>query len=163
MIAPRPMLPPRPNLGPEPWPSASSWPWQVFAATVVVLVLIARGLALFRRRRPTTAASLLPSSSSPDPSPSRDRVREALAHAFGPSWRARTTEEVAGSSALPERFGDEVSARVVAYLRAADRSKFSADPAPPDKELAWWAERFAEEVGADERSDIMKVKEQDKN
>ena len=144
-----PIVLPRPNLGPEPWPDPPLWPWLV-AAGVLIRGRLARpsppeatarqegrgrrSPARSRDRRPRCAPELT------------DRVRSALVRAFGPGWRARTTEEVAASPDLAARFGEEVAGRVVDYLRAVDRAKFSADPAGPPDELDWWAARFAEEV-----------------
>jgi MYXO-CTERM domain-containing protein len=142
-----PIVLPRPNLGPEPWPDSPAWPWITAAAVLITLVAL-----ILRRRRKRVRAKAAPAvpnevaASPSEPSPLTDRVRGALIRAFGPSWRARTTEEVAASPVLAERFGPEVAAQVVAYLRACDRAKFSADAATPDEELDWWAARFAEEV-----------------
>lgn len=144
-----PIVLPRPNLGPEPWPSAPLWPW---AATVLGSVFVLAVIMLLRRRRrarATAAAASSPVGSNgvaPIVAEPADLVRSALVRAFGTTWRSRTTEEVAASSELEERFGGAVAGRVVDYLRAVDRSKFSADPAGPSEELGWWAARFAEEV-----------------
>lgn len=151
MKPPSPIVLPRPNLGPEPWPATPIWPWLVGAGVLAVLVALL--VRRFRRRawaRKAEAASPNPrieGQTSPTPELT-DRVRSALVRAFGPGWRARTTEEVAASPDLAARFGEEVAGRVVDYLRAVDRSKFSGDPAGPADELDWWASRFAEEVEA---------------
>jgi hypothetical protein len=148
---------PRPNLGPEPWPDAPIWPWVAAAAGFVLIMLVA--LVIRRRRRKArarAAAAIVPDvtpSASSEPPPPTDLVRVALIRAFGPSWRARTTEEIAASPVLGERFGAEVAGRVVAYLGAIDRAKFSADAAAPAEELEWWASRFAEEVDAKNMND----------
>ncbi len=150
MKPPSPIVLPRPNLGPEPWPDPPLWPWLVGIAVAAGLVaLLVRRLRRRARARKAEAANPVveptpPHALAPELT---DRVRSALVRAFGPTWRARTTEEVAGSSDLTARFGAEVAGRVVDYLRAVDRSKFSADPAGPPDELDWWAARFAEEVG----------------
>ena len=144
-----PIVLPRPNLGPEPWPDTPVWPW--ITAAAVLVSLIALIIKHRRKRSQAKAAAAVPPEAAATPSetsPLTDRVRGALIRAFGPSWRARTTEEVAASPALTERFGPEVAAQVVAYLRACDRAKFSANAANPDEELDWWASRFAEEVQA---------------
>jgi hypothetical protein len=143
-----PIVLPRPNLGPEPWPEPPLWPWLVAAGVIAGLVTLV--VRIVRRRRRSRYVEAKSGSPVQRPTPFApeltDRVRSALVRAFGPSWRARTTEEVAASAELSERFGEEVAARVVDYLRAVDRSKFSADPAGPPDELDWWAARFAEEV-----------------
>jgi len=149
-----PIVLPRPNLGPEPWPDTPVWPWITAAAVLVSLVVLI--IKRRRKRSQSKAAAAVPpevTAMSTEPSPLTDRVRGALIRAFGPSWRARTTEEVAASPALTERFGTEVAAQVVAYLRACDRAKFSANAANPDEELNWWASRFAEEVEADAQNE----------
>jgi hypothetical protein len=144
-----PIVLPRPNLGPEPWPDPPLWPWLVAAGTLASLVvLIVRRLRKRRQARKAEAANPpggaeAATTLAPELT---DRVRSALVRAFGPGWRARTTEEVAASPDLAGRFGEEVAGRVVDYLRAADRAKFSDDPAGPPDELDWWASRFAEEV-----------------
>ena len=141
---------PRPNLGPEPWPEAPLWPWLV-AAIAVVALLSMTTIMLRRRRRKRKTESLPQVQPSPPiatPSTGADSVREALVRAFGPSWRARTTEEVAASPDLASRFGDEVTGRVIAYLLAVDRAKFSGDTSAPPEDLDWWAARFIEEVNA---------------
>jgi hypothetical protein len=144
-----PIVLPRPNLGPEPWPDAPVWPWITAAAVLVSLVaLIIKHRRKRARAKTTTVIPNEVAASPSEPSPLTDRVRGALIRAFGPAWRARTTEEVAASPALAERFGPEVAAQVVAYLRACDRAKFSANAASPDEELDWWAARFTEEVEA---------------
>jgi hypothetical protein len=149
MIPESPIVPPRPNLGPEPWPDPSAWPW-IAAGLVIVLVTLL--ILRLRRKRRKARADILPTIESAETAEVStelpDRVRGALVRAFGPGWRARTTEEVAASSVLVERFGEEVAGRVVAYLRAIDRSKFSHDSAGPPEDLDWWASRFAEEVEA---------------
>jgi hypothetical protein len=71
---------------------------------------------------------------------SRD-VRGSLAARFGPSWRARTTEEIAADPVLAKQLGSDRAARLVAFLREADRAKFAveADPGPsePLVDFAW--------------------------
>jgi hypothetical protein len=155
-----PIVLPRPNLGPEPWPSAPLWPWIAGA----ILVVVAVGIILLLRRRgrarrkgevvssPIEANGVAQATDEP-----ADLVRSALLRAFGATWRARTTEEVAASTELEDRFGGEVAGRVVDYLRAVDRAKFSADPAGPSDELGWWAARFAEEVDSTPADGAAKV------
>jgi hypothetical protein len=85
-------------------------------------------------------------------------VRAALAARFGPSWRARTTEEIAADPALAERVGTDQAARLVAFLREADRAKFAgeADLGPPEPPAAFaWLDEllaaFGTEAGARSR------------
>ncbi len=141
---------PRPNLGPEPWPEAPLWPWLVAAIVVVALLTMTTVMLRRRRRKQQTKnpPQVQPSPPIAKPSTGADPVREALVRAFGPSWRARTTEEVAASPDLASRFGDEVTGQVIAYLLAVDRTKFSGDSSAPTEDLNWWAARFIEEVNA---------------
>ncbi len=146
-----PIVLPRPNLGPEPWPSAPIWPWVVGVGLGIALGVMLLLMRRRRRARPKVETPSLPvevNGAVSTVAESVDRVRSALVRAFGTTWRARTTEEVAASPDLEARFGVEVAGRVVDYLRAVDRARFSADPAGPSDELGWWAARFAEEVAA---------------
>jgi hypothetical protein len=54
-------------------------------------------------------------------------VREALVARFGPSWRAKTTEEIAEDHALAFALGVEDADRLLAFLGEADRAKFAAE------------------------------------
>ncbi len=153
-MRPEPTIaPPRPNLGPDALPDPPGWPWLVVAlalaaALAFMVVRLRRRHKARARAGPAPVEAAGPVEAPTDGPPALpDRVREALVRAFGPSWRARTTEEVAASSALVDRFGDEVAGRVVAYLRAADRAKFSADGAGPPEDLEGWASLFVGEVG----------------
>lgn len=153
---PAPIVLPRPNHGPLPWENPSGSPWPLGAAVLglgLVAAIVARRRRLRRRSEPAAAVEAgpvgesAPGESTNEAEGTPDRVREALVRAFGAGWRARTTEEIAASGEVAGRFGAEVAGRIVAYLGAVDRSKFSGDPAPPPDDLGWWAERFAEEVG----------------
>ncbi len=82
-------------------------------------------------------------------------VREALTTRFGPGWRAKTTEEIAADSSLTEALGPILAARVVQFLRAADRAKFADSDEPavdPDFEgLAALIPATAAAAGASSR------------
>lgn len=151
-----PVLPPRANLGPEPWPDSSEGiGWGLVFLGLVVLVAISFALWM-RSRRNRRRADLQKSERGqtrppafPSPIDRRirraERLRDALITAFGPSWSAKTTEEIAADPALPTRLGPEPSARVVAILADADRAKFAglssdehseAPPGADDRELA---------------------------
>jgi hypothetical protein len=92
------------------------------------------------RRRADAARSEHGRSRRPSfPSPEDRRIhraellRDALITAFGPSWNAKTTEEIAADPALRARLGPEPSGRVVAILAEADRAKFAASSAEPPR------------------------------
>ena len=154
-----PIVLPRPNLGPEPWPDAPVWPWLVATAVLILLTIAAVGLRRRRAKKKSLLSQTVESAPVIPASPIlADPVREALVRAFGPSWRARTTEEAATSSALSGRFGDEATGQIVAYLHALDRAKFSGDASAPPDDLGWWAARFVEEVDARPKN-ISKSKE----
>ena len=127
-----PLLPPRPNLGPEPWRDAPGpGPLELGATVALAVGIAAAAVVLIRARRRRRAAA----GSSPGPSAileaaeadgltDADRLlrraealREALIAAFGPSWAARTTEEVAAAPVLADRLGAEGAARVVGAAR----------------------------------------------
>lgn len=130
-----PLLPPRPNLGPEPWRSPSGPGVEWLALIVVLLIIAAVGLALWRkarRDRSGRAGSISDRGASRDVGSLGDRrvsraetLRDALIAAFGPSWGAKTTEEIAEEPELASRIGPERVGEVVALLTEADRAKFS--------------------------------------
>lgn len=70
-------------------------------------------------------------------------LRESLAGRFGPSWRAKTTEEIATDPRLSEALGDERTGRLLSFLAAADRAKF-ADVGTAGAELAVGEAELAE-------------------
>ena len=135
-----PLLPPRPNLGPEPWPEPSwvgpaTMAIATLAATLVLGVIVARLRSHRRGRRaspPGARASTTLNRASDAGLSAADRlllraeaVREALVLAFGPSWAARTTEEIAAAPELIDRLDPDRAARTVALLAEADRAKFA--------------------------------------
>lgn len=137
------LVPPRPNLGPEPMPEDRSLTprplaWLPAAGIIGVVLWLWLRRRLRRRgdvrhagpRRPAAAPATLR-----DQTIARSRaVRAALAARFGPSWSAKTTEEIAAEPALAEGLGAEPAARLVAFLAEADRAKFAdaADLGPPE-------------------------------
>lgn len=148
-----PVLPPRPNLGPEPWPSA----WTTYGPFVTTaLIALAIGLLAWRvygRSRARDGAGEpgreADSGAPPGATPLvvwSERVRVALADRLGGTgWAARTTEELADDPTLTTRLGPESAARLVRFLRAADRAKFADDaPASRTEIEAWsaWAAAF---------------------
>ncbi len=149
-----PILPPRPNPGALDWPTApgSAWPWVLAIAIGVVAV----GLWIWARRRrrrprPETAETMVAAPPAAETA-GRDRVvawseavRAALAIRFGPSWRAKTTEEIAAEApAIDDQLGGGATA-LVGLLRDADLAKFAdADEAAFAQRPDWepWAAGF---------------------
>ncbi len=132
------LVPPRPNLGPEPLEPGPAWP---FWLALIAAILLAAGFISRRRRRRVHPSSAIEASVEPVGSSSEiligwaDRARDVLAERFGPARRASTTEELADDAGLVEQLGPELTADLLALLRAADRAKFAPDlepdPAPP--------------------------------
>jgi hypothetical protein len=138
----RPLLPPRPNLGPEPlsspWPSADAG--LAVIAGVILLALLMVWLVRRHWRRPASPVPSLAISDEPLTPRQRliqtaDRLRAALVARFGPSWAAKTTEEIATEPALADLLGAERLAPLLELLRAADRAKFASEPQLPDPGL----------------------------
>ncbi|GAC1470909.1 MAG: hypothetical protein NVSMB9_16500 [Isosphaeraceae bacterium] len=136
------LAPPHPNLGPEPMDSGvPSWYWTGWFTFLIVLASV---LAWRRRRRTRESSGLAVVSSkiplAPDPPPVLDgtlleraeTIRSALATAFGPGWRAKTSEEISQAPELSATFGLVTSERIAWLLRRADHQKFSAS----DQELS---------------------------
>jgi hypothetical protein len=134
-------VPPRPNLGPEPMDASAIPPAQLLAI-LAAFMLLALGVALtaraYRRRRgrrppfPSLHAPVIDPTEAPGEWMIAWSValRESLAARFGPAWRAKTTEELAGEPNLSAAIGDESRTRLLAFLAAADRAKFAeSDPA----------------------------------
>lgn len=80
-----------------------------------------------------------------------EAVRAALAARLGPSWTARTTEEIAGAPEVGAAFGPEHAAVLGRFLRDADRAKFAA---APDQGADWvgWVTAFVAADGATSRT-----------
>jgi len=56
------------------------------------------------------------------------QARETLATRFGPSLRARTTEEISSDALVKEALGDDHFASLIRLLATADRWKFASPP-----------------------------------
>lgn len=123
-------IPPRPNLGPD--PLAESSPWLGIA---LVLSLVASTFLVWRlrRRQPTRPTKQdrpsVPADGADSP---RERMiawslslRASMAVTFGPTWLAKTTEEIADDPALSDAIGPEHAAQLLAFLAEADRTKFA--------------------------------------
>jgi hypothetical protein len=134
--SPRALVPPRPNLGPEPWSETRidrELPLEVGLALALGLAGL---LWIIRRRRVVRRrlAVIEKQVSAHDDSPGAvllslaARVREDLAARFGPSLRARTTEEIAADAAIREALGSKNLEPLTHLLITADRWKFASEP-----------------------------------
>jgi hypothetical protein len=140
-------------------------PWAIGAGIVAILVaaFIVWRTQKARRKRPegisTTKFQLDGSASE------RERlialsgaIRDALAQRFDATWLAKTTEDLAASPTLASAISADDYVRLLAFLRAVDRLKFSRDgldSGDPDDQrdmfsaLVDWAKSF---VAADASS-----------
>jgi hypothetical protein len=148
----RALVPPRPNLGPEPWSETrqggSQLPWLGIGAAILAALLL--GLLLLRRRSQRRRARPIKSPTIVlDPTPETQlvqlasEVRETLIQRFGPSLRARTTEEIAGDQAIKKALGDPQFEDLIRFLATADHWKFAPAPENGDRgplvdDLARW-------------------------
>ena len=123
-------------LGPEPWSETRidrELPLEIGLALALVLAGV---LWIVRRRRVIRRRATLaePPVSAHDDSPDAAllslaaSVREALAARFGPSLRARTTEEIAADAAIREALGEGNLEPLTRLLITADRWKFASEP-----------------------------------
>jgi hypothetical protein len=142
-------------------PEPRSFPPSILAFAFLILGLINVGLLLRSLRKVRRRAGLAQGAWLPDdPGSPRDRliarsreVRAALAARFGPSWRAKTTEEIAAEPVLTARLGPVPAARLVAFLAAADRSKFAgaADLVPPEPSSGFdWLDELLDALRAED-------------
>jgi hypothetical protein len=137
------VLPPRPNPGPEPWPE----PPVLGPAAILLLAGLWLALGawwrLRRRSRPEPGRGESRRPPEPTMPALAERVRDALVERLGPSWKARTTEEVAERIDSVESLTAGEKASLVAFLRAADRTKFAGEP---DQGAFWadWVAAFVE-------------------
>ena len=131
---PRVLVPPRPNLGPEPWSEERLSLWPLLEVGLVLAALLAGAVWIISRRRRRRRAV-----STPQPVTSLDtpdaqllslavQARETLATRFGPSLRARTTEEIASDPQVKEALGDDHFASLIRLLSTADHWKFASPP-----------------------------------
>jgi hypothetical protein len=135
--SPTVLVPPRPNLGPEPLPEG---PPLAPLLSVLGLVLFLSAALLWRlrkrrRKRPASKPAVMAVDAFDDSPQARMiawslAVRESLSERFGPAWRAKTTEEIADDPSLIDALGPEFAARILYFLREADRTKFAGASAP---------------------------------
>ncbi len=132
VTAPRGLIPPRPNLGPEPWQKTQPMPAVYFVLALLFILSSAALYGAWRHRRGVRArAAKRPLVERPDATP-RQRliglwgsVRDALTDRLGASYRARTTEELAGDQELAELLGVELCQQLIHFLDQIDRLKFA--------------------------------------
>jgi len=130
----RVLVPPRPNLGPEPWSEEPSSPWPLLAVGLVLAALLAGLIWIIRRRRRKRRAVAPPQPVTALDTPDAQllslavQARETLATRFGPSLRARTTEEISNDAVVKEALGDDHFASLIRLLSTADRWKFASPP-----------------------------------
>ena len=130
----RVLVPPRPNLGPEPWSEERSSLWPLLGVGLVLAALLAGAVWIISRRRRRRRAV-----STPQPVASLDtpdaqllslavQARETLVTRFGPSLRARTTEEISNDAVVKEALGDDHFQSLIRLLSTADHWKFASAP-----------------------------------
>jgi LPXTG-motif cell wall-anchored protein len=153
-----PVLPPRPNLGPEPWPEPA-WPSSTIATLAIgLLVLGLLGWGLWRRRRRETPRGEPATRESTPPAPPMiawsEAIRAALVARFGPSWAAKTTEEILDDPDLVAILSTEHRQRLTRFLHEADRAKFAGETDQGEDWSAWVADFSATIVAAGTTSRI---------
>lgn len=136
----RSLAPPRPNPGPEPWPGHARAGMRTWLGVAVVVAVVV-GWFWFRRtrgRRSPREGTIRTRGSGQSASESllelAVSVRGALGARPGPSWPARTTEEIAADQPLRESLGDEMFESLVAFLLMVDTLKFAPSASSSDAE-----------------------------
>ena len=140
-------LPPRPNLGPEPWSRPNPSPAVVagLGSTFLIFAFAALLFGRYRRRKRMKSPSIPvnnESASSLENAPEIvawfDRVRALLVARFGPTWNAKTTEELLAAPELLALLDPDRLERLSLSLLSADRAKFASidDPIPHEERLA---------------------------
>jgi hypothetical protein len=119
-------------------------PWLVLTlATALGLGLVAMLVRRLRRRAAAPAFPALPGPDADLPALAA-ATRSALVARLGPSWAARTTEELAAAEAeLAAAFGAGPAGRLLELLRAADRARFADADEPAGPYRAFVAEFLA--------------------
>jgi hypothetical protein len=110
-------------------------------------VALVTGILLIRRKaRRQYSAPARPPTEVVDHTPEAQlvhlatEVRESLITRFGPTLRARTTEEISVDQAIKQALGDTSFEELIHFLATADHWKFA--PAPENGK----AERLEEEL-----------------
>ena len=126
----RVLVPPRPNLGPEPWSEERSSLWPLLGVGLVLFAAVWMISRRRRRRRAVTPPQPVTSLDTPDAQllSLAVQARETLAARFGPSLRARTTEEISNDTVLKEALGDDHFQSLIRLLSMADYWKFASAP-----------------------------------
>lgn len=126
------LAPPRPNLGPEPLEPGAIL-IQLASVLLIGAFILAALFALWRWRSRHRITS--PTKPMIDDSPEarlialRERARTILAARFGPTVRARTTEELADDARMAEALGNDNLVQLANLLHAGDRALFDRDSA----------------------------------
>lgn len=133
---------PRPNPGPE----RSPGPGPLAPALTLIVAaawLAAAGWWAFRRPRDRTASrpTAAPLDTSPTMPALAEIIRAELVARLGPSWSARTREELTSAPEVAAMFGPGQAEMLARFLHDADRAKFAA---APDQGPAWagWVADF---------------------
>lgn len=154
------LVPPRPMLDPEPWPEPQLGLTLTIGLGVAFALVAVTGVALLwtRRHRPSrrraNAAANTPGGREPATPGDRlvsrvEQVRACLIERFGPSWAARTTEEIAASAELTAALGPDRAATLTALLRLADEAKFAREaPELDEQTLAPYSDAWLAEIQA---------------
>lgn len=152
---------PRPNLGPEPAPAAPSVARKLTLVLLAMAWLVVVAWRVWRPQGTYDSVTSVQAPAAPRAYQSpiaiwAEAVREKLVRRYGPSWAAKTTEELASRPELAEQFTPEHALQIIAFLRAADRAKFAEVTDEPDQRDAWegWVTDFLASSDEDAMSRI---------
>ena len=123
-----------PTLGPNHGRRNASSLWPLLGIGLVLAALLAVAVWMISRRRRKRRVV-----SPPQPVTSLDtpdaqllslavQARETLTTRFGPSLRARTTEEISNDAVVKEALGDDHFQSLIRLLSTADHWKFASAP-----------------------------------
>jgi len=108
--------------------------WPLLGVGLVFAALLAGAVWIIshrrRRRRAVSTPQPVTSLDTPDAQllSLAVRARETLATRFGPSLRARTTEEIAADTQVKEALGNDHFESLIRLLSTADHWKFASPP-----------------------------------